>query len=445
MGGHTARSGELLLASIDGLIAFDPAEVGNLQDSPPIVFTNFLLANTPVRVGERSALHQTIDQTSSIALTYADRVISFEFSSLNYRAPRESRYRYKLEGFDDDWIVVDSTQRLVTYTNLPPGRYVFRVMTANAGGLWNQGRAIALTITPPWWMTWWFRGLVLSLIVGCATGFYTWRVKHLERHRRALEAEIADRQQVEEALRGSKERIQDLAGRLISAQEVERARIARELHDDVTQQLAAISISLGTLKRRLPPNLKDGKPELDALQQQAFAASQTIRQMSHELHPSILRHAGLPAVLQGVCADFGSLHGIEVVFHAEHDTERTEHAGDKIHPDVALCLYRVTQEALRNAVRHALPRHVHVTLASRAGVLELRIEDDGRGFDLAEARAQNGLGLTSIEERVRLLSGEMQIASVPGRGTQLCVRVPRHIGEDEPREYSAPTETLAGG
>ncbi len=84
---------------------------------------------------------------------------------MNYRAARQTRYRYKLEGFDDDWIEIDSTKRLVTYTNLAPSRYVFRVASANADGVWNPaGRAIALIITPPWWTTWWFRGLAFALV-----------------------------------------------------------------------------------------------------------------------------------------------------------------------------------------------------------------------------------------------------------------------------------------
>ena len=110
------RSGELLMSSMHGLIAFDPAAVRDDAAVPPVVFTNFLLANKPVVIGETSPLRQTIDQADTIELTYADRVISFEFAALSYRAPRQSRYRYKLEGFDNDWTEVGSTQRLVTYT-----------------------------------------------------------------------------------------------------------------------------------------------------------------------------------------------------------------------------------------------------------------------------------------------------------------------------------------
>ena len=142
-GRYRTHSGELLLSSMHGLIAFDPAAVQDDAYVPPVVFTN-LLANKPVAIGATSPLRQVIDQADTIELTYADRVISFEFAALNYRAPRQSRYRYKLEGFDDDWTEVGSTQRLVTYTNLDPGRYVFRVTAASADGVWNEaGRAIA--------------------------------------------------------------------------------------------------------------------------------------------------------------------------------------------------------------------------------------------------------------------------------------------------------------
>ena len=317
-GAHTTRHGELLVSSVHGLIAFDPAAVVDDQDVPSIVFTNFLLANKPVAIGESSPLHQTIDQTDSIALTYADRMISFEFAALNYRAPRQTRYRYRLEGFDNDWIEVGSTQRLVTYTNLAPGNYVFRVTAASVAGVWNEpGRAIALVVTPPWWATWWFRGLALLLIASCATGVYAWRVTSLERRRRALEAEIAERKIVENALRGSNRRIEDLAGRLITAQEEERARLARELHDDITQQIASLSISLISLKRRLPSDLTERHVEVDGLQQKATALSEAVRHLSHGLHPTVLKHLGLVVALKGVCAEFGSLKTIEVVFHAD--------------------------------------------------------------------------------------------------------------------------------
>jgi ligand-binding sensor domain-containing protein/signal transduction histidine kinase len=426
-GGHTTRHGELLMTSIHGLIAFEPDKVVEDHDVPPVVLTDFLLGNKPVAIDGGSPLREAIDATSSIALNYADRTISFKFAALNYRAPRQTRYRYRLDGFDADWIEVGSTRRLVTYTNLAPGKYVFRVTAANANGVWNEaGRAVSLTVTPPWWATWWFRGSALALIAGGAAGLYALRVRSFQRRRRALEAEIVERKQVEEALLTSNRQIQDLAGRLITAQEEERTRIARELHDDVTQQLAALSISLGAVQRWLPSHLTEEHRQLDGLQQQALAASESIRNLSHELHPTVLQHAGLVAALAGTCAEFGSQRKIEVVFHADKDL-------GEIPANVALCLYRVAQEALHNAARHADAHRVEVALtSSEHDSLELRITDDGRGFDLAQAQRHGGLGLVSIDERVRLVAGHVRIRSEKGRGTELQARVPLRASEQVP-------------
>jgi signal transduction histidine kinase len=428
-----------------GLIAFDPAAVRDDADVP-VVFTNFLLANTPVAIGATSPLRQTIDQANTIELTYADRVLSFEFAALSYRAPQRIRYRYTLEGFDDAWTEVDSTQRLVTYTNLDPGRYVFRVTAANANGVWNEaGRAITLVVTPPWWATWWCRGLALALSVGVALSIYAWRVNNLQRQQRALEAEIVERKQAEESLRASRDslrrsnaQIQSLAGRLITAQEAERTHIARELHDDISQQLAALSIACSGLKRRLPSESAEVQQEVARLQQQTIALAEAIRHLSHELHPGVLQHAGLVAALRGDCAAFGRQHGIDITFHADADLA-------EIPTNVALCLYRVTQEVLRNMARHAGARQAEVALTRRDDLLELRIADDGQGFDLAAARRHGGLGLISIDERVRLVQGGVHIVTGPGQGTELRVWVPLQACAGTPQEEEhAPRKSAVG-
>jgi two-component system sensor histidine kinase UhpB len=312
--------------------------------------------------------------------------------------------------------------------------------------VWNEaGRAIALVVTPPWWATWWCRGSALALIVGSAFGIYAWRVNSLQRQQRMLEAEIVERRQAEEALRASQEylrrshaQIQGLAGRLITAQEAERSRIARELHDDISQQLAALSIACSGLKRRLPSEAAAAQQEVARLQQQTIALSEAIRHLSHELHPGVLQHAGLVAALRGDCAKFGSQYGIVVTFHTDTGLE-------EIPADVALCLYRVAQEALRNMARHAGACRAEVALTRSDDILELRIADDGQGFDLAAARLHGGLGLISIDERVRLLQGGVQIVTEPRRGTELRVRVPLHACEGTPlEEENAPRKSAVG-
>ena len=211
--------------------------------------------------------------------------------------------------------------------------------------------------------------------------------------------------------------IASLAGRLITAQETERSRIARDLHDDINQQLASLSIALSSVKRRLQNGEAEGvAEEVSRLQQRIVDVTHVTRQLSHELHPGLLQHAGLVAALRGHCAEFGAQHGIDVTFAA---------AGiNGVPAETALCLYRVTQEALRNIAAHAGARTARVALTPAGKSLELSIRDDGQGFDLAEARRQGGVGLVSLDERVRLIGGSLRIETQPQRGTELRVSVP---------------------
>jgi signal transduction histidine kinase len=438
-GGQALRSGELLLSSNDGLVAFYPDEIRKDEESPQVVFTKLLVANKPALIGDRSPLREPINQARTIELSHADRAISFQFAALDYRDPKHTRYRYRLEGFDANWIEVDSTQRLVTYTSLAPRTYTFHVTAANANGVWNNAaRAITVIVAPPWWATWWFRGLMLMSVAGCLTGAYLWRVGRLERRRRVLEAEIAERKQIEEALRASNRRIQDLAGRLISAQEGERARLARELHDDVNQQLGALCIALSNLKRRLPPRPPADLAEIASLQEQARAASETIRGLSHQLHPSVIELVGLVPALGTICAEFAKLKKIDIAFHADEGLEN-------IPLEPALCLYRVAQEALRNATRHSNASRAEVALrCGDDGTLELSIADNGCGFNVTDAQRRTGLGLVSIDERVRLVGGRVQVQSRPGHGTELRVWVPVDGSSVCPTEEDSPSEAAGG-
>jgi PAS domain S-box-containing protein len=211
----------------------------------------------------------------------------------------------------------------------------------------------------------------------------------------------------------------NLAGRLIGVQEEERARLARDLHDDVSQQLAGVAILLSGLKRKVgKPGTETKMDETIAtLQERTSALAQSIRHLSHELHPSVLAHAGLVATLRRHCADIEEHHGVTVVFQAG------DHL-DSLPPEVALCLFRVAQEALTNVVRHAQARTVEVQLMAMNDRVELRVDDDGIGFEASE-RIGSGLGLRSIDERVRLTRGSLRVDSRQGQGTSLLITIPR--------------------
>lgn len=224
----------------------------------------------------------------------------------------------------------------------------------------------------------------------------------------------------EAVLRDSHREIQDLAGRLIASQEVERARIARDLHDDLSQQLAGLAIALSSVKRRLgvvAPDAGDVLDDVSSLQQRTVSLAESVRRLSHDLHPGVLAHAGLVATLASHCEEIQRGYGVEVTFTAEGDFESTD-AG------TTLCLYRVAQEALRNVILHAAASRAEVRLLRRGDLAELTIADDGRGFDIVEAGTATGLGLVSINERVRLAGGTSAIVTEVMKGTSLRVQVP---------------------
>ena len=235
---------------------------------------------------------------------------------------------------------------------------------------------------------------------------------------------IDDERRSKEALRESYQENQDLAGRLIHAQEEERARIARDLHDDLAQQLAVVGVMLSDLdntvgKRGSGPGVDQ---TLESLRDCTSALFDSVRNLSHELHPAVLEHLGLVAALRRHCSDIERLHQLSVTFSAVDNL--------RLEPDLALCLFRVAQETLTNSVRHGNARTIRVSLTATADRVELNVVDDGVGF-VASERTRSGLGLRSIHERVRFMRGNVSVDSRPGEGTKVLVRIPIGTAHNE--------------
>lgn len=209
----------------------------------------------------------------------------------------------------------------------------------------------------------------------------------------------------------SKEELEALAGQLLTAQEDERRRIARELHDDVTQRMAAVAIEAGQLER-LPEEAR--RQGLQRIKQHMGRLSDDIHRLSRSLHPGVLEDLGLVAAMEQECRAFFERGGPVVEF---------EHAGDfaSLKRETRIVLYRILQEALRNVEKHAAASSVWVRLTRDDGV-RLSVRDDGRGF--AATQRRGGLGLTSMAERVRPLGGEVKVTSRPGEGTEVSVWLP---------------------
>ena len=216
----------------------------------------------------------------------------------------------------------------------------------------------------------------------------------------------------------AQEKLRDLAGQLMAAQEEERRRIARELHDDLTQRLATLGIELGLLKRTAGADASQLPNELSGLQAQIINLSEDVRRLSHSLHPSILEHADLATSLEMHCREFTEQYGIMTNFTVRN-------LPDNIPRAVTLALYRIAQESLRNVGRHSGASYASVTLAGDGEThLSLFVIDNGKGFDLAKAKSSSGLGLMSIQERARQIGASITIESMLDSGTRLGVQVP---------------------
>jgi signal transduction histidine kinase len=229
--------------------------------------------------------------------------------------------------------------------------------------------------------------------------------------------DVTGRRLAEKGLREANESLQVLSARLIGAQEEERKRLARELHDDLSQQIAAVSIATGNLKRQIPQDCGDARAHADSIHRKLVQLAEAVRRMSHELHPAVLQYSGLGPALRSYCEEFGALTGLQIALRIEGSFER-------VAPDAALCLFRVAQEALRNVARHAGVKKASVELQRSGGVLRLTVSDEGVGMEPGRAGAKAGLGLLNIQERARLVGGKVEIRSDPGQGTSITVEVP---------------------
>jgi signal transduction histidine kinase len=224
-----------------------------------------------------------------------------------------------------------------------------------------------------------------------------------------LLADITDRVRAEEAAAG-------LSRKLLDAQEQERVRIARELHDDIGQRLALLSFGI----QRMKDNLHDSTERrrlLDGLEKQTSEIATDLQTLSHELHTGQLEYVGLVAAMRGLCTAIAAKQKVKIKFIHER-------IPSNVPQEVSLCLFRVMQEALNNAVKHSGVRHFEVKLEGSATEISLAIRDAGVGFDPELTKTTQGLGLVSMRERVNLLKGTCSISSKPQSGTEVSVRVP---------------------
>jgi PAS domain S-box-containing protein len=231
--------------------------------------------------------------------------------------------------------------------------------------------------------------------------------------------DITRRKQMEEALSG-------VSRRLIESQEQERVRIGRELHDDIVQRLALLSVQLEQVQQNSPDLHVEVRKRLGEIRKHSMEIATDIQSLSHELHSSKLEYLGMAVAMRSFCREFGELQKVEIDFKS-HDLP------SPVPPDVSLCLYRVLQEALHNSAKHSGVGHLEVRLWGASHQIHLTVRDSGVGFDSEAAMKSRGLGLISMQERMKLVNGTLSIESQPNRGTTINARVPFSAESDSMR------------
>jgi ligand-binding sensor domain-containing protein/signal transduction histidine kinase len=273
--------GEMFFGGTQGLNTFYPEKIKNNRFIPPVYITSFEIFNKIVLPGEKgSPLSNDISVTQEVNLSHNQSSISLDFAALNYVISENNQYAYKLEGFDKDWVPADNTRK-ASYTNLDPGTYTFYVKASNNDGVWNEkGASVKIVVTPPFWLTWWFIGLTILLVIGSAYAYYRNRINAIKRQRARLEQQVKERtaevvlkaeelQSVNAELNHQSEELSKQAGelKLLNAeiqkqkeQEVERAlaqgkfEIASEVLHDIGNALVGFGAHLNRINRSLEKN-----------------------------------------------------------------------------------------------------------------------------------------------------------------------------------------------
>jgi PAS domain S-box-containing protein len=209
----------------------------------------------------------------------------------------------------------------------------------------------------------------------------------------------------------------DVSRKLVDIQEKERTRIARELHDDINQRLALLAVEIDTLRLNAPNSSDELNRQLTEVYRGINEVSAGVQLISHQLHSPQLEHLGLVSAMKGLCREFATRQKVEIDFKNDDIPQRVSN-------DTSLCLFRILQEALHNAAKHSGVRQFEVRLGCSSNQLHLTVSDRGAGFDVESAMNQEGLGLTSMHERVRLMRGTILIVSKPMDGTTVHVHVP---------------------
>lgn len=367
------NNNEVVMASANGYVTiFDPEKMYRNKTPPPIYITELKLFN------KRDDRRSVFPMPKNIHLSYNENYFSIDFIALNLMNATDNKYAYQLSGLDKDWIQ-GGTEHSVTYSNLSPGKYIFKVKASNNDGVWNQkGSSLIIVISPPFWTTWWFIAICIVILLVMVYSIYNYRLEQLLRVERL------------------------------------RTRISTDLHDDIGSTLSSISIL-----SELVLHKKDDEQANEMLNEIKDNAINLMERMDDIVWSINPKNDSLRDLLTRITRFAGHLFEAKNI---EHEIIIPDSIKDlKLSMDTRQHLYLMIKESINNIIKHACCSHASISATYHEHLFAVYISDNGKGFDTK--KASDGNGLFNLKERAEKMKGDINIYSSPGNGTSITIQL----------------------
>ena len=406
--------GRFAFAGDRGITIFNPDSIKVNKNNIEPVFTKLLVYD--------SLYYGDLSQITNIDLNYSQNNFQVEFSVLEYLKPQKHKYKYKLIGYDNDWIFTDYKNRKAKYTNLSYGKYTLVLKASNSDGIWSIKEArIQISIIPPFWHTTiaYFGYFILSVLL--IVLLIKLRTRQIKEKNKQLEIAIAER--TKEVLEKNEEiteqKISDLLKRhqldsikdRMSGEEKERHRLARELHDSIGGSIAGIKLYLENMLERTDT------PELRAILRDIEKTYHEVRNISHDLVPPEFEYSSIMEVVSSYISQVKTRSNINVSLDIFPQT-----GWNSIEDRIQVEIYRIIQELMTNALKHSKASDIDIQLVLHQKLINISIEDNGVGIN--KTKIKKGIGLNNIEDRINRLNGKFMIDSENKKGTIINIEIP---------------------
>ena len=380
--GWRTLDGRLWFPTIKGVVIIEPHTTTSLP--PPVIIEQVLVDRVETVIQEK------------IEINYGQENIEIAYTGLSLARPEQIRFKYQLAGLNDVWINA-GTRRTAYYSYVPPGEYTFKV-SANNDGLWSEPATIKFIVYPPFWRTWLFLLLSVFVVALVVFGLVRWRIRQLQRQNMA-QAEFSRR--------------------LINAHELERRRIAAELHDSIGQSLAMIKNS-AIFALHSVEDLNSAKEQFEEISAESTNAITEVREIAFNLRPYLLERLGLTKAISALFNKIADNLPLRIITNIDNiDGIFTN--------DAEISVYRIIQESMNNILKHAEATEVKILIENAEDSINIEIKDNGKGFDTnLQNQKHSGFGLLGISERVRMLNGTFSIESELGNGTTTEIELWKH-------------------